>query len=47
LLRPASASQAWIAGLLGDLELHRSARFLLNDRRAVADASADTDIVNL
>src|ERR1051326_18814 len=34
------------SGLLGDLELHRSARFLLNDRRAGADATANTDIVN-
>src|SRR5262249_3512426 len=34
-------------GLLGDLELHRPARLLLNDGRAVTDPAADADIVDL
>src|SRR5690348_13735773 len=32
------------SGLLGDLELHRPARLLLNDGRAVTDPTADADI---
>src|SRR5215510_8715468 len=35
------------SGLLGDLELHRPARLLLNDGRAVKDPPADADIVDL
>src|SRR5215467_8051274 len=35
------------SGLLGDLELHWPARFLLNDGRAVTDSTADADIVDL
>src|SRR5262247_1247298 len=35
------------SGLLGDLELHRPARLLLNDGRAVADPTTDADIVDL
>src|SRR6201993_1431296 len=35
------------SGLLGDLELHRPARFLLNDGRAVTDTTADADILDL
>src|SRR5207248_8904598 len=35
------------SGLLGDVELHPSARFLLNDGRAVTDPAADADIVEL
>src|SRR5262250_64668 len=35
------------SGLLGDLELHRPARLLLNDGRAVTDPTADADIVDL
>jgi hypothetical protein len=35
------------AGLLGDLELHRPARLLLDDGRAVTDPTADADIVDL
>src|SRR5215472_2351239 len=35
------------SGLLGDLELHRTARLFLNDGRAVADPAADADIVDL
>jgi hypothetical protein len=35
------------SGLLGDLELHRPTRLLLNDGRAVTDPTADADIVNL
>ena len=34
-------------GLLGDLELHRPARLLLNDGCAVTDPTADADIVDL
>ena len=32
------------SGLLGDLKLHRTARLLLNDGRAVTDPAADADI---
>jgi hypothetical protein len=35
------------SGLLGDLELHRTARLLLNCGRAVTDPTADADIVDL
>jgi len=35
------------SGLLGDLELHRPARLLLNDGRAVRDPAANADIVDL
>jgi hypothetical protein len=35
------------SGLLGDLELNRTARLLLNYGRAVMDPTADTDIVDL
>lgn len=35
------------SGLLGDFELHRSARLFLNDGRAVTDPTADADIVDL
>src|SRR5215471_1020960 len=43
-----SASHAWIgSGLLGDLELHRPARLLLTDGRAVTNPSADADIIDL
>lgn len=35
------------SGLLGDLELHRTACLLLNDGRAVTDPAADADIVDL
>src|SRR5215470_2128424 len=35
------------SGLLGDLELHRPARLLLNDGRAVTDPTANADIVDL
>src|ERR1700758_3521760 len=35
------------SGLLGDLELHSPARFLLNDGRAVADPAADADTLDL
>src|SRR5215469_7353805 len=35
------------SGLLGDLELHRTARLLLNDGRAVTHSTADADIVDL
>src|SRR5205823_12895225 len=34
------------SGLLGDLELHRPARLLLNDGRAVTDPTANADIVD-
>src|SRR5262249_33778185 len=34
-------------GLLGDFELHRAARLLLNDGRAVTDPTADADILDL
>ena len=35
------------SGLLGNLELHRPARLLLDDGRAVTDPTADADIVDL
>src|SRR5215813_3905574 len=35
------------SGLLGDLELHRPARLLLNDGCAVTDPTADADIIDL
>jgi hypothetical protein len=35
------------SGLLGNLELHRPARLLLNDRRAITDPTTDADIVDL
>ena len=35
------------SGLLGDLELHRPTRFLLNDGCAVTDTTADADILAL
>src|SRR5215472_14322656 len=35
------------SGLLGDLELHRTARLLLNDGRAITNPSADADIIDL
>src|SRR5215469_8407136 len=35
------------SGLLGDLELHRTARLLLNYGRAVTEPTADADIVDL
>jgi hypothetical protein len=35
------------SGLLGDLELHRTARLSLNYGRAVTDPTADADIVDL
>ena len=35
------------SGLLGDLELHRPARLLLNDGCAVTDPTADADILDL
>jgi hypothetical protein len=34
------------SGLLGDLELHRTARLLPNYGRAVTDPTADADIVD-
>ena len=35
------------SGLLGDLELHWTARLLLNDGRTVTNPTADADIVDL
>jgi hypothetical protein len=35
------------SGPLGDLELHRPARLLLDDARAVTDPTADADIADL
>jgi hypothetical protein len=35
------------SGLLGDLELHRPARLLLNGGRAVTYPTADADIVDV
>jgi hypothetical protein len=35
------------SGLLGNLELHRTSRLLLNDGRAVTDPTADADILDL
>jgi len=36
-----------VSGLLGDLELHRTSRLLLNDARAITDPTADADILDL
>jgi hypothetical protein len=34
------------AGLLGDLELHRPASFLLNDSRAIPNSPADEHVID-